>query len=412
MINSEKIKEIYEAACGYTLYNDMGEVEKATRVKNEIEYPVCGLFKMQPITLTAIRAPFIGVASANVEIVAPTHMLEDVRTTLNTTVVAALNGKTETLPDEEDETKEYAISFNVQTCTVGEKVDAGVWYGECAVLYQTISFVIIEAGVSSYDAILKIDGCEVPILSLSETKVHTTSVYSSANAIGHTASEQEAFGIDFATPYLKNEMCELFREAVNGHTGNKAHCVEIIKNGVSSAYIMTFSAAADSVQPPSNVGFNISMTEVSETIAHFDGRWRRYTCEEDIITSTTLSDKLPQNSDFEEIIFWGDGSSERYSDAPYPYHVYTDGKKMHDVMIYTEYPLNAVRPIRIGDTLAGTKVHIFIGNSKLSAKNISDLIGSDLFIFSSNESDLICDGNRIYFSVDKKIIYVDESMEE
>ena len=88
MISTTKIKEIYEDACGYTLYNDYGGVDAAIRVRNEIEYPVCGLFKMQPVTLTAIRTPFIGVASANIEIIAPTHMMEEVRTTLNTTVAA------------------------------------------------------------------------------------------------------------------------------------------------------------------------------------------------------------------------------------------------------------------------------------------------------------------------------------
>ena len=411
MISTTKIKEIYEDACGYTLYNDYGGVDAAIRVRNEIEYPVCGLFKMQPVTLTAIRTPCIGVASANIEIIAPTHMMEEVRTTLNTTVAAKLNGVAKSLSDEEKTTKTYSVSFTVQTCTVGEKADFGAWYGECVTLYQTISFVIIEEGISSYDTVLKIDGCEVPLLSLSETKVHTTSVYPSANAIGHTASEQEAFGIDFATPYLKNEMCELFREAVNGHTGNKAHCVEIIKNGVSSAYIMTFSAAADSVQPPSNVGFNISMTEVSETIAHFDGKWRRYTCEGDIITSAILFEKLPTKVGFEEFIFWGDGSSERYSATPsYPYHVYTDGKKVHDVMICTYYPLNAERVIKIGDILAGARLRISVSNaSTLSASTISGI--SAKAIFASAKNELKCDSERIYFSVDNGVVYVDENIE-
>ena len=411
MISTTKIKEIYEAACGYTLYNDYGGVDAAIRVRNEIEYPVCGLFKMQPVTLTAIRTPFIGVASANIEIIAPTHMMEEVRTKLNTTVAARLNGVAMSLPDEEKTSKTYSVSFTVQTCTVGEKADFGAWYGECVTLYQTISFVIIEEGVSSYDTVLKIDGCEVPLLSLSETKVHTTSVYPSANAIGHTASEQEAFGIDFATPYVKSAICELFREAVNGHTGNKAHCVEITKNGVPSFYIMAISAAADSVQPPSNIGFNISMTEISPTIAHFDGRWRRYTHTGDIITSAILFEKLPTKVGFEEIIFWGDGSCERYSATPsYPYHVYTDGKKVHDIMIYTYYSLYDVREIRVGDVLAGVKLRVSVFDKKALRANEIYNISAGPF-FSSDTSELICNGERIYFPVENDgFVYVDESI--
>lgn len=409
MISTTKIKEIYEDACGYTLYNDYGGVDAAIRVRNEIEYPVCGLFKMQPVTLTAIRTPFIGVASANIEIIAPTHMMEEVRIKLNTTVAAKLNGVAKSLPDEEKTSKTYSVSFTVQTCTVGEKADFGAWYGECVTLYQTISFVIIEEGVSSYDTVLKIDGCEVPLLSLSETKVHTTSVYPSANAIGHTASEQEAFGIDFATPYVKSAICELFREAVNGHTGNKAHCVEIIKNGVPSFYIMAISAAADSVQPPSNIGFNISMTEVSETIAHFDGKWRRYTHTGGVITAKTLFDKLPKKSQYKEIIFWGDGSCERYSGtSSYPYHVYTDGKKVHDIMIYTYYSLYDVREIKVGDVLAGVKLRVSVSvYDKLRANEIYNISAGPFF--RSGTSELICDGERIYFPVENDgFVYVDE----
>lgn len=421
MISATKIKEMYEHACGYTLYNDSGSVTEAVRKKNEIVYPVCGLFKMQPVQLTAIKSPFIGIASANVEIIAPTHMMEEVRTTLNTNVVTFLNGKTFDFSDEKDNGKSYSVSFTVQTCTVGEKADIGAWYGECVTLYQTISFVIIEEGVSSYDVTLKIDGMDVPILSLSETKVHTTSVYPSANAIGHTASEQEAYGIDFATPYINNNSCKIFREALNGRTGNTAHCVEITKNETTDAYIMAISAVADSVQPPSNVGFNVSLTEVSPTIARFDGNWEIQVFTGDIINYNPSGVSSG-------IVFWGDGSSEDFVVGYNRSHTYNDGKNTHDVILYmksnsaktmrltgfgdTSSSMENMRPIKCGDDLFGKEITVCI-SSETGRASATDIIGENedgehnecLMLFGTFEDEntphnnadaLYCDGTRIY----------------
>lgn len=376
MIKAEDVKELYESACGYELYCDIGEIERVIRKNNEIEYPVCGIFRLQPAQVTAIRSPFIGVASADIEIIAPTHMLEEVRTRLNTVVVAKLNGITKNLCDEHDADKKYSVSFTVQTCTAGERIDIGAWEGECIVLRQTLSFVIIEEGVSAYDTVLKIDGMEVPILTLGETKVHTTSVYPSANAIGHTASEQEAYGIDLTTPYVKSDVCEMFHNAVNSREGNRAHCVEITKNGVTNAYIMAISAAADSVQPPSNIGFNISLTEISASVGRFDGRWTRYPYTGDTLTAEAVWGKViavgPYES-FPKIIFWGDGTSDTvtiklcsneygdtwYEMSPTPYHVYTDGIASHDIMCFSSYTGDSAwREVRTGDLLFGKRIEL------------------------------------------------------
>ena len=367
MISALDIKELYENACGYALYCDIGEIESAVRKKNEVFYPVCGLFKMQPMQVTAIRSPIIGVASADIEIIAPTHMLEEVRAKLNTSVVTELNGASVILRDEQNESVYYSVSFTVQTCTVGEKLDIGAWYGECATLRQTVSFVIIEEGVSAYDTALKIDGMNVPILTLAETKVHTTSVYSDSRAIGSTASELEAYGIDFTTPYIKSELCELFHNAVNCREGNRAHCVEITKNGITNAYIMAISSASDTVQPPSNIGFNISLTEINTNVGRFDGRWCRYAHRGDIINQSSVNANLFRDKTYPMVVFWGDGEADIIEGAEdIPYHVYSDGIQRHDIMCFRGYSLNAMRDIKMGDALFGKTLTVSLNNSYYS----------------------------------------------
>ena len=311
MIRAEEIKNLYEEISGYKLYLDYGEIDLAVREGNQEIYPVCGIFKMQPITLTAINAPRIGISSAEIELIVPPKRLDEVRRVLNTTVITELNGVTVTLQDATEYERSYSVSFTAQTCTTEEKSVAGVWYGEYVTVRQIISFVIIENGVSSYETSLKIDGYDVPILTLSETKVHTTSVYPDACANGHTLSEQEAYGIDFTTPYVKSELCEIFRSAVNEPNGNKGHCVEITKNGITNAYVMAITSASDSIQPPSNIGFNISLTELNTRIGRFDGRWKRYLCNKSIVPQSVIFDKLISSSDKEATVFWGDGSFEK-----------------------------------------------------------------------------------------------------
>lgn len=385
MIDYSEIRRAYgDLLPNYTLYADYGEVERAVRIKNDIKYPVCALFKLQPPTVTAISGMFIGIASANIEVICPPDMAEEVASALNNAAYA-LNGSYMTVGDTEDADIKYSVSFSAQTCTVSEKTDVGAWYGECVILYQTVSFVIVEDGVSSYDVELKIDGESVPILTLAETKTHTTSVYPDVNAVSHTASEQESYGIDFTAPYTNSRVSRIFRRAVNGRTGNRAHCVEIRKNGESDAYIMAISAATDSVQPPSNVGFNISLTEISPSIARFDGRWARYCFNGRVVTAAQLASNILMKIKYEgsAVVFWGDGESDVIIDLKaYMYHVYSDGITVHDITVFSY--ASGDREIKVGDNLYGKRLTLSLDKNDPLTQLYDD--GKESFYYRTAES--------------------------
>ena len=443
MIDSSRIMEIYAEAVGYTLYADYGEAEEALRRGNGIEYPVCGVFRLQPATLTAIRSPIIGIASASIEIIAPMHMHDEVKARLDA-AAEALNGTSCELSDDEDAETVYSVSFNVQTCTAQQRSDIGAWCGECSVLSQSLSFVFVEAGVSAYSVRLRIDGMDVPLLTLSETKVHTTSVYSDSHAVGYTASEQEAYGIDFTSPYTKSDVGALFRRAVNGRTGNEAHCVEIEKNGSSDIYLMSISAASDTVQPPSNIGFNISLTELSVPAGHFNGYWRRYVHSAPFITLAVLDEKLPRIDGTERIVFWGDGSADRIDEGFAGYHAYSDGMEVHDVLCFSCAKTRLYREIRLGEELCGKELRIGVDRTAadadaseeerylLWAYQYTDPIDFDapdgvpdqasvifgicdeddnykdtVYYADSEKRAFVSDGMRIYFDLGAENVYVD-----
>lgn len=372
MIDFNELKNQYETAVGYKLFMEEGEMEDFYRYQNTIVKPVCGTYRVNPITLTAIRTPFIGIATVNISMVAPPDRWEEVRDKMDA-VASVLNGTSINLKDSEGTV--YSVSYNCQTSAVGERIlDVSLGCGEVFPIHQTISYIIIESGVSAYDAKLWIDGMSVPILSLVENKIHTTSMYSTSYGDGQTASEMEAYGIDFTSPYTQDDICKLFRDAVNEKTGNTAHCVVIEKNCVRSCRIMQFSHASNSVSPPQNIGFNISMTEIHPATADFDGFWSEKT----VSTSFAriyLSSVLSLDPDVIGItIFWDDGKAD---DFDYmngtAFHIYTDGKTSHTLRIYKRYE-SMLAPYRFSDRvdLCGNYITFKTNGEKVYASSVGN----------------------------------------
>ena len=339
MINFNELKDKYEAELGYTIFMEEGEMLDFFRSGNTINKPICGVYSVNPIAMTAIKRPFIGISTVNIEVLAPPDRWEEARDKMNA-VAAKLNGEAVELTD--DEGTKYSVSYNCQTCSVdGHIIDVSIGCGEVFPLRQTISYIIIESGVSAYGAKLWIDGMIVPILSLAESKIHTTSVYATENGDGNTASEMESYGIDFTTPYTTDAVCDLFRDAVNNKTGNTAHCVMVEKNGIKSCYIMQFANASNSISPPQNIGFNISMTEIHPSVADFDGLWAEKTVSGGY--APIYLDKIRNNdSDIREVtVFWGDGKADHYdTNGGTYYHIYDDGRASHVVRVFKTYDSN------------------------------------------------------------------------
>lgn len=371
MFDFKVLKERYEQAIGYTVFLEEGEMKDFYRKKNEIIKPVCGIYSVAPISITAIRSPFIGIATANITMLAPPDVWEDVRNKMDA-VAEVLNGTSFYLKDNEG--NEYSVAYNFQTASVEDRIlDVGVGEGEVFPIHQSVSYIIVERGVSAYDARLWIDGMEVPVLTLVETNVHTTSVYPSGSGSGQTSSELEAFGIDFTTPYTTGELCKLFRKALNGRSGNDAHCVVVEKNGTKSCCLMQFANVSNSISPPQNIGFNVSMTELNPTVADFNGCWSQKQTNEGygVVHPFLILEKEPTVHGV--TVFWGDGEAEDFDVmSGSRYHIYKDGASKHTIRVFKRYsdvevPLDAGMQLRT----VGASVRFKADKDKVYASDIS-----------------------------------------
>lgn len=325
MFDLEKLKDHYEAALGYPLKRNFSELCEAYREGNDIVFPIGGIFVVNPMAITAVKEPFIGMLSAELTVFAVPQRVDEVEAHLND-VAVEMSGSSFFV---EEDGKRYAVTYSCQTCTVGERGVIGWAHGEVFPITQVISYSIIENGLPASYVSLEIDGHIVPFLSLQETKTHTSSVYPDENGRGTTASEMSAYGIDFTVPNLTNDLLsEIFNEHLGSDRGNRVLCAGLTKAGVCTYRLMAIMAVGDSVQPPTNVGLNVSLAEVAEIAAIFNDLWRMQDVEGSVARFGDLDiSDLPENA----VVFWGDGSAEKNPAHP---HFYTDGKEVHTVLVF------------------------------------------------------------------------------
>jgi hypothetical protein len=370
VVDFNELRERYEQAVGFPLFLEEGEALDFQRKGNTIEKPVCGIYSVNPITMTAIQTPFMGIVTVNMTFISPPDRIDEVREKLDT-VAAILNGTAFTLTDADGVS--YSISYNCQTCAVGDRIlDVALGCGEVFPVDQAISYVIVERGVSAYDASLWIDGLEVPILTLVENNVHATTVYPSQYGAGRTSSEMESYGIDFTTPYVKGRLCEMLRRALNDGSGNQAHCVVLEKAGERSCRLMQFANTSNSISPPQNIGFNISMTELDPTAAELNGEWS-YKEVSGPFASVYLPGILIDDPTVHAVtVFWGDGHAEHFEPVVgTKYHIYADGDQTHKILVFKAFS-DALTPVTAGmsGNLVGKYVQFLLDTSSIDGDDV------------------------------------------
>lgn len=313
---------------GYKLFLDYGEIGEDLqpyRKINEIVTPVVGVFRLTPVPLTALTTPYIAVVTATVEIPAPTELVEDVRDKLNE-VAGQYNATTAEI---KHGGTSYTVVYSFETCVLGDKRrDVSLYSGEIIPVSQTVTYTIIEQGITALDVSLKIDGMPVPFLRLNETRLATSETAPNAEGHGEIAVTQEMYGLTIETPLVKNALGELLCDMLSKGEGNKAHAVEVTRNGESHAYIMAVGSAASAMNPPANIGVTLSLAELNPTAAKFNDLW----------TVTTKTGEVVALSLNGGVIAWGDGTTS--CGEGYMVHVYTDGRKSHEVY-KLEYSNNA-----------------------------------------------------------------------
>jgi hypothetical protein len=338
------IAQIISDELGYHLFVDYGTIEAKDapyRKINEIITPVQGVFRINPAKLTALPYPYIGMCSSTIDIPAPTDMAEDVRTALYD--LAGRLHSTAWKIKQGDTT--YSVVYTFETPIVGtRRRDVPAYAGEVVPITQVMTITVVEAGVSAFDVAVKINGLDVPLLNMMETRTAASETTPNANAKGEVTISQELYGVTLTTAAVENTLGDLLGEIVSEGNGNRAHAVEIIRAGVSKVYMMTVGTAGATVQPPNNVGYNLSLAEASAQSARFCGLWKAAT-----VTGAYVTRNLSDG-----VIFWGDGTGDRVKG--YATHTYLDGRETHTIYYMTYGDTSRWGKISKGDNLRGKRI--------------------------------------------------------
>lgn len=347
------IAQIISDELGYKLFVDYGTIEAKDapyRKINEIVTPIQGVFRINPAKLTALPYPYIGICSATIDIPAPTDMAEDVRTALYD--LAGRLHSTAWKIKQGDTT--FSVVYTFETPIVGtRRRDVPAYAGEVIPITQVMSITVVEAGVSAFDVAVKIDGLDVPLLNMMETRTASSEPTPNANAKGEVTISQELYGVTLTTAAVENTLGDLLGEIVSDGNGNRAHAVEVIRAGVSKVYMMTVGTAGATAQPPNNVGYNLSLAEASAQSAQFCGLWKTAT-----VTGAYVSINIDDVFGATDgVIFWGDGTGDRVKIYDYAVtHTYLDGRETHTVRYMTYKDTDRWGKISKGDTLRGKRI--------------------------------------------------------
>ena len=338
------IAQIISDELGYHLFVDYGTIEAKDapyRKINEIITPVQGVFRINPAKLTALPYPYIGICSATIDIPAPTDMAEDVRTALYD--LAGRLHATAWRIKQGDAT--YTVVYTFETPIVGtRRRDVPAYAGEVIPVTQVMTITIGEDVVSAYDIEIKINGLDVPLLNMMETRTAASETTPNANAKGEVTISQELYGVTLTTAAVENTLGDLLGEIVSDGNGNRAHAVEVIRAGVSKVYLMTVGTSGATAQPPNNVGYNLSLAEASAQSAQFCGLWKAAT-----VTGAYVTRNLSDG-----VIFWGDGTGDRVRGSAS--HTYLDGRETHTVRYMAYIDTSRWGKISKGDTLRGKRI--------------------------------------------------------
>lgn len=376
------------AKTGYKLYSDFGEIspdDMPRRRLNEIVTPVVGVFRLNPVPLTALATPYIAVVSGTIEIPAHSDMAEDIRKHLNE-VAADYNAKAER-KKQGDTT--FTVVYSFETCSVDDKRrDVGIYNGEIIVITQAVTFTIVERGITALDTELRINGLPVPFLRFDESRVSTSETTPNTEGHGEVSVTQEMYGITFDTPLMDNSLGEMLLDIVNNGAGNKAFAVEVIRNGKSSAYLMAVGTAATSANPPANIGVSVSMAEINPMAAKYNDLFSKYTLRGTVVTLSVRN----------AFVYWGDGLCECING--YTPHVYTDGATTH-----TAYVLPYGNAERYGNVVKGASLFRKVLRPKRTI-TVEELPATVLT--TSADDKIVVSGGRVSMVVGGVYIAIDE----
>lgn len=347
MLDFDKLRKLYEEETGYKFYHDYGEISEevmAYRKRNELVYPVFGMFRTTPVQLTPVRGSFVGVVTANITVLCRPEMIDEVRQNLNETA-ERLNGTTGQLDG-------YTYTYNMETCAVGEEIRDNI-LDYTVPIEQNITYSIVEGGVSSYSVQVWVDGFQLPALSATQTRTRTSSMYAGEDMVGRVGVQTESYGLDVTLPWISGGIVDVLRRECSHGSKNRARAVVVDNNGDISAFMMICGNVVTSAQPPLNAGLTISLVEAAPETVRIPGWWKKHKPRGKVLLIPTA------DMNAGDTVLWGDGTGEVWDGERLLYHYYESPETATAYTVPFTHSADFI-PITNGMELGGKRIKVKI----------------------------------------------------
>ena len=315
----------------FKVFADEGELQKAT--KNYGEAPkdyTSGIIEVVSSSLVPIRDIRLNTYSLQITLFVDLALngFTDDKESLNLVDVKKVlldiinenNGKTSFL---NIGNKRFNKSITFDYPTNGQRTDLG-FISDCMPIYLSCSIAMFEDGINANDCKIILNGENISFTRAVFTRKRTadSQTFNGDNS-QKTIMQSNGLSVDLVFPLTDNQISRLFlQDVLNG--GNFAVNVEIETPFVKKYFIGTFGDTQASLDIATNVGGNLSIVETKENLLEYSNKWRI----ENVVGHTAII--VNEN----DVIYWGDGTSEKATRQGNYEHIYSDGKLNHTVRIF------------------------------------------------------------------------------
>lgn len=280
----------------FAIFSEVGERESVrtndfeTREPAELLRKIYGTLYLDPSNRAPIKGLSVLTIRATLEVLCELHrspveadgafsQVETVRAILDA-FAESNNGVS--IPFNDGGTS-YTIVPNFSPSVCGDVQEIVSDFGEVIPVLMSITFTAVEAGVSSNDVTVYIDGYPVYAENIvfSRSKVVDQYTYADRDSIKANVV-QHGFGVDFVAPLLANELGDILISEVLLGSFNEAHAVSVERETIEretgerkkviNTYLCIFGNSSANLQPGKNVGATVSLVEGKKDLLSFDTR--------------------------------------------------------------------------------------------------------------------------------------------
>ena len=314
----------------FKVFADEGELKKAT--KNYDEAPkdyTSGIIEVISSSLVPIRDIRLNTYSLQITLFVDLALngFTDEKESLN--LVDVKKVLTELIDDNNGKTSFYGgkprynqtITFDYPTN--GQRTDLG-FISDCMPIYLSCNVSMFQDGLNANDCSIILNGENISFTRAVFTRKRTADSQTfNGDGSQKTIIQSNGLSVDLVFPLTDNQISRLFlQDVLNG--GNFAINVEIKTPFVKKYFIGAFGDAQASMDIATNVGGNLSIVEAKENLLEYSNKWR--------IENVVGNVEITANEN--DVIYWGDGTSEKATKQGNYEHIYSDGKTNHTVRIF------------------------------------------------------------------------------